>query len=414
MKNFYELRDDYYLDIKAYLDEWEKKLNVRSKDGKFDKHNLQSLGSFSKNLWENFNINRNEKDKILSDKHYMDSANGIRAYCASFLLPNIERVFALLVKNENSIALKNIFLNEKEELVIADFGAGPLSATVGFICALKFLFDTNPEIFPPKKIKIFAIERSEKIFQFGFDLLQKSLLNADNIVVTRLTSTEKIPVNIDIALCANIFNEIPEKHRLSNLVNLYSKLNLNGAVLIIEPGQEIHAKSLGNLRNSFLAGAEDCQIISPCSHKNLCPLSGTSTRKDWCWFKIGWNPPEALKEIEKFSKIDHHFLNFSYLFFVKSQIKVNEPFYARIVSDKLNVDFAKKSALDYFMHNIVQGDKEDFIYAAEHKKLFKMLLCTEDGSLKSTLFSEDGETELNRGMRFARKTALEFLFDERN
>lgn len=415
MRNFYELHDTRFLNIQRYLAEWINKLDILTLNKEFNKLKLQSLGSLSQNLWKNFNIDRDEKNQVVKDKNYMDSPQGLQAYAASFLLPNIERVFSLLIKEENISALKNYFLNAKEEFVIVDFGAGPLSATIGFICVLEFLFMTNPNLIAPKKIKVLAIERSEKIFQYGFDLLQKSLLHNDLFTIERITSTEKVITNIDIALCVNIFNEIPAKHRLVNLANLYSKLNFNGTILIVEPGQEVHAKALGTLRNDFLKNAQDCEIISPCSHKNTCPLSTATSRTDWCWFRHGWNPPEALIEIEKFSKIDHHFLNFSYLFFVKSNIKINESFYSRVVSDKLQVHLEKKSVQDYFKNNLIQGDMAEFLYAAENKHLSKVLLCTdEENALKSTVFHENDEQEFKRGMRYVNRNSLKFIFNERN
>ena len=393
------------------MEEWTKKLDILTNDGEYNKLKLQSLGSLSQNLWANFNANRDEKSQVVKDKHYMET--GLRPYSASFLLPNIERVFALLIRDENSIALKNILIQPKDEIVLADFGAGPLSATIGFLCALEYLLKTNSELFAPKKIKVFAIERSEKIFQYGLELLQKSLFDKDNFSIERITSTEKLSSNIDAALCVNIFNEIPFKHRLVNLNNLYSKLNTNGVLLVLEPGQEIHAKSLGQLRDNFIETAEDCEIISPCAHKNACPLSATTARTDWCWFRHGWNQPEALKEIEKFSKIDHHFLNFSYVLFAKSKIKFTQPFFARVVSDKLNVHLLKKSVLDYFKNNMDHGDMEEFLSSAENESFLKVLLCTDEGTLKSTLFNEADEEDFKRGMRMVRKHSLKFVFNER-
>lgn len=414
MRNFYELNSEFLIDPKIYLEEWTKKLDILSPVGEFSKPKVQSLGSLTQNLWSQFNTGRDEVNPLIKNKNYMESASDIRAYSASFLLPNIERVFSLLIKDENSTCLKNHFLTEKEELVIADFGSGPLSASVGFMCVLEYLLQMSTELYPPKKIKIFAIERSEKIYQYGLELLQKSLLNKIPVIIERITSPEKIPDNIHIALCANIFNEIPVKHRLGNLNILYSKMNLNGAILIVEPGQEIHAKALGKLRDDFLLTAEQCEIISPCAHQKPCPLSNATTRADWCWFRMGWNPPEALKEIEKYSKIDHHFLNFSYLFLTKTHSRVSEPYFARIVSDKLNVNLTKKAALDYFLHNMEQGEKEELLYSAEHGNLLKVLLCSQDGSLKSSLFDEMDEERFKRGMRYIQKNAFKMIFSERN
>ena len=344
----------------------------------------------------------------------MDSASGLQAYLASFLLPNIERIFALLLRDENMMALQNLFFQDKDELVIADFGSGPLSATVGFLSAIEYLFQVQQRLAMPKKIKIFAIERSEKIFLAGKELLEKAILQKDFFQIERITSVEKLPSNIDIALAANVFNEIPVKHRLFNMNNLFAKLNLNGLFLIVEPGQEVHSNALGQLRDQFLENAEFCEIISPCSHKNACPLSSSSHRTDWCWFRHGWQPPEALKEVEKFSKIDHHFLNFSYLFLAKSQTKAFEPYYARVVSDKLTVHLEKKNVLDYFRNNIEEGDEAEFLSWADGILAQKVLICANDGLLKSTLFEELDVEEFKRGRKLSGKNNLKFIFKERN
>jgi ribosomal protein RSM22 (predicted rRNA methylase) len=411
MRNFYEMDTSFFIDIKKYLDNWCEKLQLKNKLGEYNKPQLQSLASQSQNLWDCFNSDREDFSPVLKDKHYME--NFLNAYLASFLLPNIERVFSILVRDENILVLRNYFLVQREEFVIVDFGAGPLSATIGFLCALEYLFKTNSNLFLPKKIKIYAIERSEKIFQAGKTLLNSSIFELNNIQIEKITSTEKILTEIDFALCANVFNEIPLKHRLFNLLNIDKKLNLNGSILILEPGQDLHAKALGKLRNDYIAHVEDIQIVSPCSHKKTCPLSADLDRKDWCWFRHGWNQPEPLKEIEKYSKVDHHFLNFSYVFFCKSKTQMAETFYARVVSDKLNVNLQKRTAFDYFKNNIEQGNIDELTIMGRSQDLSKVLLCSGNGNLQSTIFEEQDSEMFRRGVRFVNKTGLNFIFNER-
>ena len=414
MRNFYELDGHVFFDIKTYMQEWAKKCELASPNAAFHKTKLQSLGSMSQNLWTLFNGERNKETSAVKDKHYMETSQGLQAYLASFLLPNIERVFALLVKDENSISLKNLCAQQSEEFVIADFGSGPLSATVGLFCALEYLASTDDSFELPIKFKVYAIERSEKIFKQGLDLISKSFFN-NNVVIERITSTEKLPEKIDAALCVNIFNEIPIKHRLGNLNKIVEKLSVNGTALILEPAQEVHSKNLGKLRDEFLKlKGDECQIISPCAHKNQCPLASSLVRTDWCWFRHGWNPPELLKEIEKFSKIDHHYLNFSYIYLTKNVVKTNESFYARVVSEKLQTDLSKQTTLNYFKHNIDQGEEEEFSNFAEQGDFVKLLLCAQDGELKSTLLKTTDENEYKKGMRFIKQSSLNFIFKERS
>lgn len=375
MRNFYQINGKYYINTKAYLDRLAHKLDIYSKDNELNKQKLQSLASLTQNLWKSFNEDRDTEKQVVKDKHYMDTPAGLRAYASSFLLPNIERIFSLLTADENIFTLKNLLLNPQEELVLADFGAGPLSATTGFLCALEYVLETFPQLCTPKKIKIYAIERSEKIYQYGLDLLNSSLLKPVEVSIERLTSIEKMPSYINISIAANVFNEIPLKHRLGNIQNLHEKLTNNGILLVLEPGQSMHAKALGTLRDEFLLNAQDVEIVSPCAHKKKCPLSATSTRSDWCWSRHHWQPPYILNEIDKFSKIDHHELNYSYVFFVKTKIKMVKPYFARIVSDKLE-NKAPQSISEFKV---------------------KYLLCTNEGKIEPALYKFPEEALHKRG-----------------
>lgn len=369
MRNFYSVKNKYIFDTDMYLEEWEKYLDFSYDERVEKKSSLQSLAAYVRNLWQVFNEERKDLDK-----YYMDSAVGQKAYFAAFLLPNIERVFSLLSQNENAVIIEKILAEDQDELVLADFGAGPLSASVGFLAVLESILGYKPHIKVPKKIRIYAVDRSEKIVNMGKQLLEPALSDKNKVEIIWVTSAEKIPESVHIIFCANILNEIPEKHRLKTLKLVYSKLFANGALLILEPGQQVHAKNLGALRDDFFKCTDDCEIISPCAHQKSCPLSAKVLRKDWCWFRHSWNPPKSLALIDKLAKIDHHELNYSFLFLQKAPTVKASQFYARCVSDELHM-------------------KEDVQQ--------KFLLCTADGVLEPIYFTAEESVEKNyyRGKR---------------
>lgn len=346
----------------------------------------------------------------------MESAIGLQSYVSSFLLPNIERVFSTLVRDENIFAVENIFKQEKDELIIADFGCGPLSGTVGILALMEYIFSKESSLVAPKKIVIYAIDRSEKIVEFGSKFIKKSAFNDTQFIIERLTSPEKITKNIDIALCINIFNEIPEKHRLKTLKSLFTKLNDSGLLLIMEPGQESHSKALGCLRDDFVENIKDCEIISPCAHKKPCPLSSRTNRSDWCWFRHAWNPPKTLSLIDKYSKIDHHELNFSYLFMQKNNIRSAELYFARCVSDEFAVNLKEnKLQFNYFSNNLVSGDKNEFEEMVSYEGgIHKILLCTDSGELESAfVIADPSQKEYRRGRRIKEGSELYMRAKER-
>lgn len=412
MRNFYEVEGKLFLDIAKYVEEWENYLGIYDDNGGEKKSVAQSIASHVQNLWTQFN-----QDRSKFDKHYMESPGGLQAYISSFLLPNIERVFSILVRDENIFALESLFLKKRDELVITDYGSGPLSGSLGIITLLEYIFAKKNYLCVPDKIHIYAIDRSEKIVEFGAKLLKRAQINPENLVVERISSPEKMVKNADIILGINVFNEIPLKHRAKTLNSLYSKLNNGGVVLLMEPGQEEHAKSLGLLRDDFLSAHSDGQIVSPCAHSKPCPLSSNSSRKDWCWFRHAWNTPKAIALIDKFSKLDHYELNFSYLLIQKNTVQSAENFFARCVSDEFAIEGkANKAQIEYFKNNLVSGEKEEFLKMMDYDGgLNKILLCTNEGQLESAfVIADPSQKEYRRGRRVKSDTELYMRAKERN
>ncbi|MGY3802873.1 small ribosomal subunit Rsm22 family protein [Pigmentibacter ruber] len=412
MRNFYEIESKLFINISNYMKDWESYLGIFDSNNTEKKATTQRIASHVQTLWNQFN-----QDRTKLDKHYMNTGDGFQAYIASFLLPNVERVFSTLVRDENIFAIESLFLTAKEEIVITDFGCGPLSGTIGILSVFEYLFSKNNNLVLPKRIHVNAIDRSDKIVEFGKKMLTKSLFENINISVEQLTSPEKVTKNSDIILGINVFNEIPMKHRGKTLNSLYAKLNNGGLLLIMEPGQEEHAKSLGTLRNEFISANKDGQIISPCAHKKSCPLSSETTRKDWCWFRHSWNTPKAISLIDKFSKLDHHELNFSYLFVQKNSVQSAETFFARCISDEFPIEIkAKSPQIEYFKNNLVSGEKEEFLKMVEFEGgLNKILLCTKEGELESAfVIADPTQKPYRRGRRVKLDSELYMRAKERN
>ncbi len=378
MKNFYSQPDCALFDSHNYLSQWiEQWTSVDTTS----QTTLQSRASHISNLWAQFNLNKSSLDK-----YYMDDAKNIQSYMYSFLIPNIERMYFLLCKPEikNQIFnLLNLFFNTEEpqenatssipsnkkdrKFVVTDFGCGPLSATVAFLCLLN-LFALNSNI--TLEIQIYAVERSERIYETGLKLIQSSLSDRLKINFERLTSIEKQPEKSHLILSSNVLNEIAEKHRIKIMGHFYNHLHDDGCLLILEPGQEMVSKSLAGLRDEFLTKyIHKVQIISPCPHQYLCPLGPNSPRKDWCWFYHRWDPPKELKQIDSKTKIDHHVLNLFYLFFKKTKEK-NEVSYSRVVSDPIPLKM--------------------------NETLFKLLFCNTNGQIEDVIRSEKKDM-LGRG-----------------
>ena len=373
--------------------------------------NSQRAGAQVQNLWHAFNEGR-----ATLDKHYMDNRASLDAYLASFLLPNCERVFTVLTSSQGQAKLLQILQNRTTPLRVLDFGCGPLSATAGFLAACEYTLE-KANIKKAPLFEICGVERSEKAFTAGRALIDRALTHPESVTFELKTSIEKAAGEFDVILCANVFNELPEKHRQSTAQKVAQKLVPGGLLLMLEPGQDVHSKALGMLRDNLLETSAPLRVVAPCTHNGPCPLSARSNRPDWCWFQTRWEMPEALAQIDKFSKLDHSELNFSFVLFCKEQATASAAF-ARVVSAPINVtpaapeNFARTAI--YAENNPAPGCDVALLKKLfdAQKPLSKIILCTQNATLESGFTTVD-DMEWNRGAILTKEYDLKTRVQER-
>ncbi len=340
-----------------------------------------------KNLWLSFNEDRDE-----FRKKYSGTKKFIKAYISSFYLPNIQRIFSILTQKQNLNALTASFKSSGDAFTVLDFGAGPMSASVALFAALDYAgIDLTS-----KKIHLQTVERSSQMIDSGLELFKAGFPSVPEIKHEKFTSPLKVTEKCDLIVCANVFNEIPEKHRLSNLETLLSLSK--GCLLITEPGQDVHSKALSSLRNSIIEkNVFPVNIISPCTHSGLCPLSSDSERTDWCWFSTPWRVPESAAFVDRITGLDHRQLNFSYMF-IKTVGSLSAGKAYRIVSDIIHpVKRNNRSRFENWMrNNIVEGNGK-CLNGVRDNAVAKVLLCGPDGKLSSIVGSGEFLSGLKRG-----------------
>lgn len=393
MESFNEYANYRFFSWQDYYTAWQQtifgtadvaKLSVAAKQSMTDR-----LRSQIQSLWQSFNENR---DKLRKD--YATDKASIISYLAAFLLPNAERVFHLLTQPEAEKGLKKIFAAGKEEVVITDFGSGPLSATVGMLAAADYWQIDLSKV----KITIMAVERSSVMLNAGYALLKEGFGNRVDISMSNNSSSVKIPKLSDVILAANVFNELPVKHRVTTMESLWKGLAKNGFMLILEPGQDIHSKNLGTMRNMFLQNNfKETLVLAPCRQMVNCPLNSETSRNDWCWFSHRWQMPEVMKMIDKISGLEHRQLNYSYLLLCKSKPSKPKGGWL-VVSDLLSAGkLDERKRFVYWLNkNLIQGDASA-IAKMPAAEIGKILLCSPEGELHSLLGEKSLFGTLKRG-----------------
>lgn len=401
-EDFFTTPDGPHFSAKKFLAAWNEKVIGSGKNAKTNDE-LNRLRSHTQTLWQNLNL-----DRTSLNRDYLDSAAGVQAYTASFLTTNVQRVFAIFTQKDVEKYIRET-VSQLDELTLADVGSGPLSASVGTLAAIT-------KILPQKrfsKIRVLAVERSEKIYSLGAELLK--LACSEEVSLERFTSVVKLTSEINFALFANVLNELPEKHRKTFVTDVLKRTAPGAMTLLLEPGQETHSRKLADLRDELLPHLTEAKmrIVAPCFHIQKCPLSSASGRKDWCWFKIHWQRPEALAKIDTFTKLDHRDLNFSYVLF-GPQVENHSTGYGRVVSDVIQFapsGDARQRTLDYVLKNKINSFQavESDLGAVKGK----VLVCAHTGELEGVLAVGKTEAELARGRGLESSEGL-FRFRERS
>lgn len=338
----------------------------------------QKLAASVKKIWKLFNAGR----KNLT-KHYLEEPDFLRAYAASFLIPNVQRIYSIAQSSDVFPQLENL-TTENKTLRIIDFGSGPLAASTGIVAALCHNNLVNFEIT--------AVERSHAAFQMGNDLLTAAFVKPERLRTSVAPSIQKVEGTANVIVAANVFNEIPEAHREKTLRSLMEKLENNGVLIILEPGQDVHSRALSSLRNSILKNPPFAfRILAPCLHRNPCALHSKSERPDWCWFQNTWKPPMLLAELDKYSGLRHEELNYSYWVIQKTRTHAEVQHFARVLSNPIPVGGGQKgmSFLRWARANTLADNQGLLRKATAESTFLKTLLCTNEGDLESAIHNND-------------------------
>lgn len=379
---------------------------------------IQSLADLTQRLWTQFNTDRQSLDR-----DYMSDEKLLSAYLASFFLPNIERTRNILTNRRISEIINK--LTQLNEIQILDFGSGPLSASFGFMIALNQIKQNfNQDQFNLKKVKIIAVERSEKAVKRAEAFMKRSLSEKIEVEITRTTSVPK-QTSFQVILAANVLNEIPEKHHVKTMNQLLATLDnsFDNIAVIIEPGQELHSKNLTLLRDEVLIQNElnDFKIIAPCPHSLGCPLSPKQGRADWCWFKSVFTAPPALQLLDQKSQLEHSNLAYSYIALHKQRAEahtLNNEIAAICVSDEMSVgherDSEKRST--FFKNNLLESSKKTDSTQIEQiaRAGQKTKLCSQSGAYLGGLRTRmEPERAIRRGEELQSFDVFQAVIKER-
>lgn len=198
----------------------------------------------------------------------IDYENYHESYLFYYLEANIFKVWKPLL----DLQLNNVL---KKDLVILDIGSGPGSIPVGIIEFYKLLSSKYPEI--DFSVVIDIIEAEDKFIKIAEHMVSEVAYTTSsnlNVVLRRKIHRildDKFDCSgldtYDLITMSNFLtvNERDNVRQGASIINALSyRLNDDGSIIVIEPGDVENGKMLKSIRNE-LTDSSKLNVYSPCS-----------------------------------------------------------------------------------------------------------------------------------------------------
>ncbi|MBF0107166.1 MAG: hypothetical protein HQM16_17790 [Deltaproteobacteria bacterium] len=271
-------------------------------------------------------------------------------YLAYFLPVNAMKFAGIFAKHDPD--------TKPGEIFIADIGAGPLTASLGFLFSLS-RFERADDLIQNRitGITIDAYELNRSILNDGINLVYEYIKEAGlekkikikinpvtgNIFRKKMPNPHKVenttradtmqklmPKRVektfqgskkryDYILMGNFLNEFAMRDVQTGLVmNILKNHSFQGTkVLMLEPGSKKIARDLQFIRDEVVCNTQH-RVLAPCLHQLSCPLNLTA-KSDWCNFTQRWQAPEFIRAFDAVTNLKKMYLLYSYLFLINDK-----------------------------------------------------------------------------------------------
>lgn len=231
-------------------------------------------------------------------------------YLAYFLPVNAMKMLQILMQRDELL---------KNEITLADVGAGPLTLSFGFL----FFVLEKLKLGQKMKIVIDAYEQNKKILIDGQNLMQDFLKHHPALEVKinhRVGDLNRMHLpqrDYDYVLVGNFLNEYEKREDQWQVTKklLSQFFGKQGKLIMLEPASKKISRDLQHLRDVILKNTEFV-VIAPCLHQETCPLNLTA-KSDWCNFQQSWVAPPFIRDFDELTELKKTYLMYSYLFMTK-------------------------------------------------------------------------------------------------
>lgn len=254
-----------------------------------------------------------------SEGSYLDDPLALAVYVRAFLPYEIEKISYPLDRARLELA------GTREVLRVADCGAGPGSASLGFLAWLS----VRPV---SVRVDIQIVDRSRAACALAGRLV-RHLADMLGLSVTLTVAQGFVPAGpVDLVLVQNALGEAARDaaHGATMLRAMLERLAPGGRLVAIEPASRERSRFLLESRDALLASA-DCHVVAPCTRQEQCPALAQG---EWCSMELPLQIPRAARLGLREAVLPRLSSKLSYLVLAAGSAGADEPL-ERVVSAPL-------------------------------------------------------------------------------
>lgn len=253
-----------------------------------------------------------------------------------------------------------------ESISVLDFGCGPGTVGLALLSGLS------------KSFSLTCVEQSKPMQSVARRLLSGFAAEAHPLKLSIMDGLpQEVGERFDLVVAANALAELSDETAEDMVVRLVERVAENGYLLVIEPGQLPHTRRLMSLRDSVLLNHVEMVPQFPCTHRDLCPMLGSSVT-DWCHGTLDWTQPRLHAQLDSLLSFNKHRIKYSAFLFRRGGVLKQG---ARLVTEpkktRLGVETTLCAKGLYGLVRIRKGERSDGNRALEKASVYDRLLFSE-------------------------------------
>jgi phospholipid N-methyltransferase len=224
------------------------------------------------------------------------------------LLPKIPRLAPYGANDAAQSRTEPNSISTPHQISVLDLGCGPGTAGLALLSSVE------------QSVNLTCVESSTPMRSLAEALLTSFSSVGRLASFSTVASIHTLKAGaFDVIIAANVLAEMEEDEARSIIEQLTERLTPRGALLLLEPGQQLHTRRLMRLRNHILSIDTEMIPLFPCLRADACPML-TASETDWCHGSLDFKQPKLNAQLDELLGFNKHRIKYSSFIFQRGGV----------------------------------------------------------------------------------------------